>query len=154
MVEVMVSILILSIAIIPMVGMFDAGLRAASTTGNYDTARAFANKKLETARDLAYDDVRNGFPNGSSGTPGTSATIDKTTEPGVPDGFSYTVTKSYKCLSAPASLSCAPPTGSTSVLADSGTTDRGFVEIRVRVSWDSGSGASYSTTGIIARGTP
>ncbi len=37
-VEVIASIIILSIAIIPMVGMFDMGLNAATSSGNYDTA--------------------------------------------------------------------------------------------------------------------
>lgn len=50
MVEVLAAIVILSLAILPMVGMFDAGLRAASTSGNYDKARALANSNLEAAK--------------------------------------------------------------------------------------------------------
>ena len=46
-VEVMVAIFILAVAIIPMVGMFDTGLRAAVLGGNYDRGRALANEKLE-----------------------------------------------------------------------------------------------------------
>jgi prepilin-type N-terminal cleavage/methylation domain-containing protein len=54
-VEVLVSIVILSLAIIPMVGMFDAALRAAVLGSNYDKARALANEKLEEVRALPYD---------------------------------------------------------------------------------------------------
>ena len=59
MVEVMVAILILAIAIIPMVGMFDAGLRAASTGSKYDKARALANSNLEAAKAMSFSDVKN-----------------------------------------------------------------------------------------------
>ena len=51
-VEVMVAMMILAVAIIPMVGMFDAGLRAAVAGSNYDGARALANEKLEGIRAL------------------------------------------------------------------------------------------------------
>ncbi len=54
MVEVMVAIMILTLAILPMVGMFDAALRAAVLGGNYDKARALANEKLEEVRALPY----------------------------------------------------------------------------------------------------
>ncbi len=56
-VEVVVSILILSIAIIPMVAMFDAGLRAAVLGGNYDTARTLANQNLEQVRAMDFGEV-------------------------------------------------------------------------------------------------
>jgi prepilin-type N-terminal cleavage/methylation domain-containing protein len=156
-VEVMVSMLILTIAIIPMVGMFDMGLRAATSSGNYDTARTFANKKLEQAKSLPYEsstatDIKDNFPYAapiSNPTNGdTTAPITSSTEEGVPNGFSYTVRKQYKCVSASAG-SCTNPTSATSVLRDSDT-DRGFIEVRVTVSWD---GSSYTTSGIVARGT-
>ena len=54
-VEVMVAMMILAVAIIPMVGMFDAGLRAAVAGSNYDGARALANEKLEGIRALPYE---------------------------------------------------------------------------------------------------
>jgi len=57
-VEVIVSIFILAIAIIPMVGMFDMGLRSATTGGNYDGARALANANLEKVRSLPYPQAR------------------------------------------------------------------------------------------------
>lgn len=49
-VEVLAAIVILTIAIIPMVTMFDVGLRSATTSGNYDKARALANSNLETVK--------------------------------------------------------------------------------------------------------
>ena len=158
-VEVMVSIMILTVAIIPMVGMFDMGLKTATRGGNYDTARAFANKKLEQAKSLPYDsststvtDVVDNFPytaptaNPTNGS--TTASITSSTEAGVPSGFSYTVRKRYMCVSAAAG-SCTDPTSATSVLTSS-SSDRGIIEVRVTVSW---SGNSYTTTGIVSRGT-
>ena len=157
-VEVMASIMILTVAIIPMVGMFDMGLTAATTSGNYDTARAFANEKLEQAKSLPYDsstatDLEDNFPYAaptSNPTDGdTTDPITSSTEEGVPNGFSYTVRKQYKCVSASASL-CTNPTSETSVLLRDSSTDQGFIEVRVTVSWD---GKSFTTTGIVGRGT-
>lgn len=48
--------MILAIAILPMVSMFDAGLRASAEGGNYDQARALANEKLEEIKALSYRD--------------------------------------------------------------------------------------------------
>ena len=53
-VEVMVSIMILAIAILPMVGMFDMGLNSATKGSNYDKARALANLKMEEAKSLSF----------------------------------------------------------------------------------------------------
>lgn len=39
-IEVMVSIIILALAILPMVGMFDMGLHGVTASSNYDKARA------------------------------------------------------------------------------------------------------------------
>ena len=55
-IEILVAILLLSIAIIPMVGMFDAGLRAAVLGSNYDKARALANGTLEEVKSLPFAD--------------------------------------------------------------------------------------------------
>lgn len=59
-VEVMVAIVVLTVAILPMVGMFEAALRAATTSGDYDRARACANQRLEQARSLPYEAVKAG----------------------------------------------------------------------------------------------
>ena len=95
-VEVIVSILLLSIAIIPMVAMFDAGLRAASTGSNYDSARTFANQQLEQAKSLTYATVRDDFPSGTPAPDPSSGTITSSSQSvsGLPNGR-YTVTKTY-----------------------------------------------------------
>ena len=62
-VEVMASIIILAIAILPMVAMFDTGLNGATRGSNYDKARALAKKQLEQAQSLSYGTVRTSFPN-------------------------------------------------------------------------------------------
>ena len=54
----MVSIIILAIAIIPMVGMFDMGLKSATAGSNYDKARALANLKMEEAKSLPFDNAQ------------------------------------------------------------------------------------------------
>ena len=68
-VEVMASIIILALAIIPMVSMFDAALTSATAGSNYDKARALANLKLEQAKSLPFDssdttrqDVKDTYP--------------------------------------------------------------------------------------------
>jgi Flp pilus assembly pilin Flp len=128
-VEVIVSIMLLSIAIIPMVGMFDAGLRAAMTGSNYDKARALANTKLEEAKSLPYDTVETSFP---GGTPAPNPTVTSSSQSsGAPAGFTYTVTKRYI----------------SKELADS-STDEGLIKVTVTASW--GSGNSYSTTGVVS----
>jgi prepilin-type N-terminal cleavage/methylation domain-containing protein len=145
-VEVMVSIMILAIAIIPMVGMLDMGLQTATRSGNYDTARAFANTKLEQAKSLSYTQVRNNFPRIGDPTPSSDppATIDASTEPGVPNGFSYSVRKRYLTPPAP------DATGTSATLTPGGTIDTGIIELTVTVSWGNN---SYSTTGVVSRGT-
>ncbi len=60
--ELMVAIFILTAAIIPMTSMFDVGLRAASTSSNYDKARALANEQMERAKSLPYAEARDRFP--------------------------------------------------------------------------------------------
>ena len=62
-VEVLASIVILALAILPMFAMFDTGLHSATRGSNYDKARALANKQLEQAQSLSYGTVRTAFPN-------------------------------------------------------------------------------------------
>jgi Tfp pilus assembly protein PilV len=132
-VEVLAAILILSIAIIPMVGMFDAGLRAARTSGNYDTARALANQKLEQAKSAPYESVRTSFPNGTAAPdPENSERTSTTQTADAPAGFSYMIRKQYlaRDLSEP-------------------STNVGLMKVTVTVNW--GSSNSYSTTGVVSR---
>jgi len=135
-VEVMVAILLLSIAIIPMVGMFDAGLKAATQGSDYDQARALANKQLETAKNLSYEDVRDRFPVSSS-TPNASTGVYESSDQtdAAYSGFTYKVRKAYVKL------------GSTDVVEDASA--RTMMTVTVTVNW--GSGKSYSTTGLVSK---
>ena len=56
-VEVMVAMVVLTVAILPMVGMFDAAIGAAKAGGDYDEARACAVQRLERAKSLPYETV-------------------------------------------------------------------------------------------------
>lgn len=139
-VEVIVSIMILAVAILPMVSMFDAGLRASSLGSDYDKARTLANEKLEEIKALPYRDPE---------TPGAADSIlekyKPINEPGTAEGglgpgapvsgtkalFSYTVTTTY-------------------VQQDFNTTPASairtsFVRVAVQVSWQ---GKSITVTGI------
>jgi len=137
-VEVMASIMILGIAIIPMVGMFDAGLRAATLGGNYDQARALAKKQMEQVQSLPYGTVKSSFPDSPEpfDSSGLSVTSNRT-DAEFPN-FTYEISKQY--VSAPA-------VGGTTFV-DSAT-DRGLMRVTVTVRWDSTK--EYSTTSLKAR---
>ncbi len=79
-VEVMVAIMLLGIAILPMVGMFDAGLRAAVLGSNYDQARALASEKLEEVRALEYDEVEDDYPPDGAPVSGTEGIFEYTVD--------------------------------------------------------------------------
>jgi prepilin-type N-terminal cleavage/methylation domain-containing protein len=132
-VEVMVAIMILALAILPMVSMFDTGLRAASTSGNYDKARTLANMKLEEAKSTDYEAVRNSFPSGTSapGSGGSVTSSEQTDD--APPGFSYTVAKQYI----------------DHELSDSNT-DQGMMKITVNVYW-AGGDKSYEVHGVVSK---
>lgn len=133
-VEVMASIVILTIAIIPMVGMFDMGLNMASRSGNYDKARALANKQLETAKSRSYEDAKNKFPVASSAPSGGTYTSPNLTAPadaGLPTGSTYKIEKQY--VLSP---------GNTATVTDSAT-DEGVMQITVTVNWND---TSYTTS--------
>ncbi len=151
-VEVMVSIIILAIAILPMVGMFDMGLNSATTGSNYDRARTLANTKLEQAKMLPYETVRTDFPSQAAGGKGappvgsnsiTSSSVTSALDPRVPQGFSYVVTKQY--LQQPPT---EPNPTETYFFDDSNSVnDTALLKVTVTVSW---SGNSYETSGVVA----
>ncbi len=129
-VEVMVAIMILALAILPMVSMFDAGLRAAVLGGNYDSARTFANEKLEETKALSFDDALVRYPEDSA----------EPCDPGPPAGSpvtSCTVETDYVEIGASA-------VNSTD---DSGDYETTMAQVTVRVEWN---GGDYTTTGLIA----
>ena len=120
---------VLAVAIIPMVGMFEAGIRAATVSGDYDTARALANEKLEEARALPYSE-----PGGAS-----NSAVERYAPPGPPDGevgdFAYTVRTTF--VDAELSPDGGPPTGQ--------------MRVTVTVEWERG---SYSTVGVVSGDPP
>ena len=142
-VEVMVAIMILAIAIIPMVGMFDAGLRAAVLGGNYDRGRAIAGEELEEIKALPFridepsgvnDSVVEFFrpANGSSPPSGGSTPCSGPIEA----GFVCNVRTTYL---------------NTSTLSPDSAA-RTMMQVEVTVTWDSG-GKSYTTTGLVSKET-
>jgi len=74
-VEVMVAIVVLTVAVVPMVGMFEAAIQAADASGDYDEARTCAVQKLEQVKSLPYDAVEGGLQGGVC----------------TPSGFGYTI---------------------------------------------------------------
>jgi prepilin-type N-terminal cleavage/methylation domain-containing protein len=123
-VEVLVAIVILSLAILPMVGMFDAALRAATLGSNYDRARTLANEKLEEIRALPY---------GLSG--GGADSVTERYPPATPVSgkrgiFTYTVRTNF--VDASLNVTDSPPTSQ--------------MRVRVEVEWR---GNTYTTTGFV-----
>jgi hypothetical protein len=66
----MVAIVVLTIAIVPMAGMFDVAIEAADAGSEYDEARTCAVQKLEQVRSLPYERVEGGFPSGTCDSSG------------------------------------------------------------------------------------
>ncbi len=73
--EVVVAMAVLTVAILPMVGMFEAGLRTATASGDYDRARACAGQKLEQAKSLPYEAVKAWPSSGVCETSGLDYTV-------------------------------------------------------------------------------
>ncbi len=127
-VEVMVAIMLLSIAIIPMVGMFDAGLRSASLGGNYDQARALANEKLEEAKALSFSGALARYPEDS--------TVDCNPSPAAGSPVtSCKVTTDYVHMP-------------TTVVQSSSVEPTSMAQVTVKVGW---SGGTYETKGVISK---
>ena len=128
--EVTVAMVVLALAVVPMVGMLEAGFRAATASGEYDAARALANARLEEARALPYS-----RPGGAA-----DSAVERYTPPGPPDVTEGDLNVSVRTafvdekLSGPAN---APPTGQ--------------MRVEVLVTWDAG---SYSIVGIVSGEPP
>src|SRR5215207_1939669 len=71
--------MILAIAIIPMVGMFDAGLQSVTTSSKYDQARALANQNMEKIRALDYATAVSQYPPGTRNCPNGAGGLDSCT---------------------------------------------------------------------------
>lgn len=141
-VEVMASIIILSIAIIPMVSMFDVGLKAATRGGSYDQARALANERLEEIKALPFrndtpqdDSVVEIYPPGEKNLPGSQ-------------GFGSVVTTAYQDVSNAGEYR---DSGKGDINpANDGKVRTTRMKVTVTVTWN---GNSFTATGLVASGT-
>ena len=121
---------VLVLAVVPLVGMLEAGLRAAASSGEYDAARALADERLEEARALPYS-----RPGGAA-----DSAVERYAPPGPPDATEGDLDVSVRTafverdLSNPAG---SPPTGQ--------------MRVEVLVAWDAG---SYSTVGVVSGEPP
>lgn len=143
-VEVMVAIVLLSIAIIPMVGMFDAGLRAALVGGNYDKGRALANERLEEIKALPFSSPD---PEPASNTANSVEEIYRPLNAASPSGSVVTGTEgifAYEVRTNYASLT------DTSIVPD--PLGKALIQVQVTVRWDGNK--SYTATGIVAQKSP
>jgi prepilin-type N-terminal cleavage/methylation domain-containing protein len=156
-VEVMVAIMIMTLAILPMMSMFDMGLHSTIEGSKYDKARMLANLKLEQAKNLPFDsldatiqDVKDNFPENV----GTVTAYDPGTgyyesgpkaQPGFPTSMTYVVEKQYMAQPSqdPAGLSENWGTCQTNGTCDPGTN---LIRVTVTVQWD---GNEYTTHGLV-----
>jgi hypothetical protein len=162
-VEVMVSILIMTLAILPMMAMFDTGLRSATTGSNYDKSRTLANLKLEQAKNMSFDTFRDNFPE-PAGTPTTydpdtgSYLSDWKTDAGEPywddnfANFEYRVEKQY--IKQPPTDSLEDPADAEEEFlpcnaANGCTPPTNLVRVTVTVRWVNGN--EYTTYGLVTR---
>ncbi len=147
-VEVVAAIMILSIAIIPMVGMFDAGLRASVVGSNYDKGRALASEELAEIQALPFsrsstpaaDSVVEIYPPSNGPAPPAGVTRSPVPcTPSVPTGFDCRVETKY-VLQDGSNIAVPPGIVATSM-----------IQVTVTVRWDNNA-KSYSTTGLISKG--
>ena len=151
-VEVMVSIIVLTIAILQMAGMFDMGMTSATAGSNYDKARTLANLKMEEAKSLPFDstdatkrDLKDNFPElagtttGYDGSGHYQSALKTVTGPASADftGFQYRVDKQYM----------QQPTAS-SVQFDPSPSPTKLIRVKVTVEW--GDGNTFTTFGLAA----
>jgi hypothetical protein len=81
-VEVIASIIIMGVAILPMIVMFDTGLNTASRGSNYDKARMLANANLEKVQSLSYLSARTTYkPLNADPDPGVPVSCDQNVLP-------------------------------------------------------------------------
>ena len=66
---------VLTVAVVPMVGMFDAAIGAVDASADYDKARTCAVQKLEHLKSLPYEAVEEGLQGGVCNPSGFGYTI-------------------------------------------------------------------------------
>jgi prepilin-type N-terminal cleavage/methylation domain-containing protein len=161
-IEVMVSIIIMALAILPMVAMFDMGLNSTTVGSNYDKARMLANVKLEEAKNLPYDTVRNNFPEpvgGTTTTPDPGSGFYESglkTEPGADfANLEYRVEKQYMVLPCrdPATGEFDPDCASWDFIPSESPDNTGLIRVKVTVEWTDTNNnlRSYETFGLVAQ---
>jgi type II secretory pathway pseudopilin PulG len=141
-VEVIASIIIMGIAILPMIVMFDASLNTASRGSNYDKARMLANANVEKVQSLSYLSARTTYKPLNADPPGGPVSCDQSMLPAEDqDIFS-------------------PPRGECEVTTnyvdddydpdnyDPDSNANLQMQVVVTVEWDD---SSYTTTGLKAR---
>ncbi len=141
-VEVMASIIILAIGILPLIGMLNMGINSATKGGQYEQARALANLKMEEAKSVTFASVRDNFPLGGNGTPYTIENWNN--GPGGFTGFQYRVEKHY--MTQPPTDPADDPTV-TMIESDEAT---GLIRVTVIVQW--GDSNTYTTYGLVGQG--
>jgi hypothetical protein len=159
-VEFMVAIIIMALAILPMVGMFDMGLHSATVGSTYDKARMLANLKLEEAKNLPYTTVRDNFPepvgtttpynasgcaDGSADGCGVDPPPGKT-EPGADfTGLEYSVEKQHMAI--------FPTVSDGSEEFVPSPTNTGLTRVKVTVQWTdrNNTSRSFETFGMVAQ---
>jgi len=129
-VEVSVAMVVLALAVVPMAGMLEAGMRAATAPGEYEAARSLANERLEEARALPYS-----RPGGA----GDSA-VERYAPPGPPDATEGDLGVSVRTAFVDEDLS-----------EPAGPRPTGQMRVEVSVTWDAG---SYSAVGVVSGEPP
>jgi prepilin-type N-terminal cleavage/methylation domain-containing protein len=160
-VEVMVAIIIMTLAILPMVTMFDMGLHSTTEGSKYDKARMLANLKLEQAKNLPFDsaddaiqDVEHNFPEEA----GTVTDYDGSgfyqyqsgegEEPGFPN-FAYLIEKQYMvqpCAPDDPDALDQPCNAALDWTPDTSGTPTNLIRVTVTVQWDDN---EYKTYGLV-----
>ena len=145
-IEVLVSIVIMTLAILPMIAMFDMGFRSATTGSNYDKARTLANLKLEQAKTLPFADVESNFPVAGNTTPSVSAWL---TEPGADfTNLRYRVEKDYMQEWEATNEDASRP-------FQTSDTPTGLIRVTVTAGWegvdDGTPDKTFTTSGLVAQ---
>jgi prepilin-type N-terminal cleavage/methylation domain-containing protein len=134
-IEVIASIIIMGIAILPMIAMFDTGLNSATTGSNYDKARMLADTNLEKVRALSYSQARVDYkPVNATPTPGAPVPCDE----------------SMLSLAEQNRFECEVETTYVNSNLEPDSSYITKMMMVVTVEWGA-SGANYTTTGLVAR---
>ena len=144
-VEVMVSIIILAIGILPLIGMLNMGINSATKGSQYEKARALANLKMEEAKSRTFAEVEGNFPQAGNTTPYT--TVNWINGPAGFTGFQYRVEKHYMPSRPRARMETRLPLRRPSMT--SAWTATGLIRVTVIVQW--GDGNTYTTYGLVGQ---